>query len=52
MDIGKNFFTERAVKHWSRLPRGVVEAPCRAVSERRVDAELRVMVSGGTDSAR
>ncbi|KFO72546.1 hypothetical protein N303_09592, partial [Cuculus canorus] len=44
LDIRKNFFTMRVVRHWHRLPREAVAAPSLEVFKARLDGALGSLV--------
>ncbi|KFQ51316.1 hypothetical protein N333_12082, partial [Nestor notabilis] len=44
LDIRNKFFTVRMLRHWSRLPKEVVNAPSLAVFKARLDRALGNMV--------
>ncbi|KFP98987.1 hypothetical protein N329_12387, partial [Haliaeetus albicilla] len=44
LDTRKKFFTVRVVRHWNRLPREAVDAPCLEVFKARLDGALSSLV--------
>jgi len=44
LDIRKNFFTERVIRHWNRLPKEMAESPSLEVVKKPADLALWDMV--------
>ena len=42
--IKRKFFTQRVVKHWNRLPKEAVDAPCLKAFKARLDVALGSLV--------
>ncbi|KFV90861.1 hypothetical protein N327_12031, partial [Fulmarus glacialis] len=43
LDVKKHFFTDSVVRHWDRLPKELVNAPCLPVFQRHLDNALNNM---------
>jgi len=44
LDIKKKFFSQGVVRHWSRLPREVADAPSLEVFKTRLDGILGSLI--------
>lgn len=44
LDMRKKFLTVKVVRHWNRVPRETVDAPCLAVFKARLAGALRSQV--------
>ena len=44
LDIRRNFFTQRVVTHWNRLPKEVVDAPSLDAFKARLDVALGSLI--------
>jgi len=51
LDVRKKFFTQRAVRHWHRLPREAVDAPSLEAFQTRLDGVLGSLVGGSHTTA-
>ena len=44
LDIGRNFFPQRVMTHWNRLPKEAVDAPSLEAFKARLDVALGSLV--------